>query len=157
MGESQHTTYCEKMPTDHIHLIKLCVGAESFEDQDSWIKARVAAGGPDYLPSHVTRMWPKQADKILNGGSLYWVIKGVVQARQKILRLDEVIGQDGIRRCAIVMEPELIRTTTAPRRPFQGWRYLKPEDVPKDLPKTRTSDDTLPREMALALADIGLR
>mgnify|MGYP000734177610 FL=1 len=131
--------------------------AESFEDQDGWIKARVASGGPNYLPSHVTRMWPKQSDKILAGGSLYWVIKGAIQARQKIVRLDEVIGQDGIRRCAIVMEPELIRTTSALRRPFQGWRYLKAEDAPADLGYQRPNDDTLPHELSQALADIGVR
>ena len=145
------------MPENHINLIKLCVGAESFEDQDNWIKTRKAAGGPNYLSSHVTRMWPKQEAAILNGGSLYWVIKGAIQARQKIVRLDEVIGQDGIRRCAIVMEPELIRTNTAIRRPFQGWRYLKPEDAPSDLPQSRVADDALPKDLALALADIGLR
>jgi hypothetical protein len=145
------------MSKNHIHLIKLCVGAVSFEDQESWIKARVLTGGPGYLSSHVTRMWPKQATEILQGGSLYWVIKGAIQARQKIARLDEVIGADGLRRCAIVMEPELIRTTSVPRRPFQGWRYLKPEDAPADLPKSRISDDALPRDLALALADIGLR
>lgn len=145
------------MPKEHINLLKLCVGAESFEDQAAWIKTRVTAGGADYRPTHVTRMWPKQEAAILNGGSLYWVIKGAIQARQKILRLDEVIGHDGIRRCAIVMEPELIRTNTAIRRPFQGWRYLKPEDAPADLPKSRVADDALPRDLALALADIGLR
>lgn len=145
------------MPKQHINLIKLCVGAESFEDQANWIAHRMAAGGADYLSTHVTRMWPKQEAAILNGGSLYWVIKGAIQARQKIVRLDEVIGHDGVRRCAIVMEPELIRTNTAIRRPFQGWRYLKPEDAPADLPQSRSADDTLPKELALALADIGLR
>ena len=141
----------------YMNLIKLCVGAESYEDQASRIAQRVAASGPDYLPSHLTRMWPKQEADILKGGSLYWVIRGAIQARQKIVRLDEVIGQDGIRRCAIIMEPELIRTNTAIRRPFQGWRYLKPHDAPADLPQSRTADDTLPKALALALADIGLR
>jgi hypothetical protein len=142
---------------NYINLIKLCVGAESFEDQDSWIKTRVAAGGPDYLSSHVTRMWPKQEAELLKGGSLYWVIKGAIQARQEIIRLDEVFGTDGIRRCGIIMAPELIRTNNATRRPFQGWRYLKPEDAPADLPKSRAADDALPKDLALALADIGLR
>jgi hypothetical protein len=145
------------MSKAHIHLIKLCVGAESFEDQQDWIKARIAAGGPDYLPNHTTRMWPKQEAQILQGGSLYWVIKGFIQARQRIIRLEEVTGIDGIRRCKIMMDPELIRTTTVPRRPFQGWRYLKPEDAPTDLPKSRATDDALPKDLALALADIGLR
>lgn len=145
------------MSKSHINLIKLCVGIDSYEDLETAIALRAKAGGRDYLSSHITRMWPKQEEALLNGGSLYWVIKGFVQARQNIVRLDEVTGADGVRRCAILMEPELIRTSSAPRRPFQGWRYLKPEDAPADLPDSRKSDDELPKELALALADIGLR
>ncbi|MCP5085761.1 MAG: DUF1489 domain-containing protein [Rhodobacteraceae bacterium] len=148
------------MPISHIHLIKLCVGADSFEDQQGWIRQRVAqaaAKGRAAETRHVTRMWPKRADELLKGGSLYWVIKGQIQARQRILRFDEVIGDDGIRRCAIVMEPELIRTNTATRRPFQGWRYLEAADAPADLPRQRVSDDKLPLDLELALSDIGLR
>ena len=114
------------------------------------------AQGPDGAPRHVTRMWPKQERALLNGGSVYWVIKGFIQCRQRIVRLDEVFGQDGIRRCAIVLEPELIRTTSAPKRPFQGWRYLKPDDAPIDLSPERQDEDSLPVELAGALADIGI-
>jgi hypothetical protein len=101
-------------------------------------------------------MWPKREAELLNGGSIYWVIKGSIQARQKILRLDEVIGNDGIRRCAIVLEPEIVLTAAALKRPFQGWRYLKPEDSPPDLSAQRENDDALPPEMSAALADIGI-
>ena len=114
------------------------------------------AQGPDGAPRHVTRMWPKQESALLNGGSIYWVIKGFIQCRQRIVRLDEVFGQDGIRRCAIVLEPELFRTTSAPKRPFQGWRYLKPEEAPIDLSPERQDEDSLPVELAGALADIGI-
>ncbi|WP_069300166.1 DUF1489 family protein [Neptunicoccus sediminis] len=145
------------MSKKHINLIKLCVGIDSYEDLETAIALRAKSGGGTYLPSHITRMWPKQEEALLNGGSLYWVIKGFVQARQNIVRLDEVTGADGVRRCAILMEPKLIRTSSALRRPFQGWRYLKPEDAPADLPDSRKSDDELPKELALALADIGLR
>ncbi|MCP5074243.1 MAG: DUF1489 domain-containing protein [Rhodobacteraceae bacterium] len=148
------------MSKNHIHLIKLCVGADSFEDQQGWIEQQVAQAiskGRAAETRHVTRMWPKRADELLMGGSLYWVIKGQIQARQRILRFDEVVGQDGIRRCAIVMEPELVRTNTATRRPFQGWRYLVVADAPADLPQQRVSDDELPTELELALSDIGLR
>nr|WP_155148222.1 DUF1489 domain-containing protein [Ruegeria arenilitoris] len=110
----------------------------------------------DGLPRHVTRMWPKREAEILKGGSIYWVIKGVVQCRQRILRLDEVIGDDGIRRCAIVLEPEVHRTQNAQKRPFQGWRYLKPEDTPADLPKGKSQDDALPEDLNRALAEIGV-
>jgi hypothetical protein len=140
----------------HINLVKLSVGSESVETLAAWQEMRMAEL-PDGLPRHVTRMWPKREKEILNGGSIYWVIKGVIQCRQKILRLDEVIGADGIRRCAIVLDPQLVRTETALRRPFQGWRYLKPEDSPADLSDARKQDDDIPVELAAALAEIGVR
>ena len=80
-----------------------------------------------------------------------------VVPRQRIVRLDEVDRGDGIRRCGIVMDPEIIRTEAAMRRPFQGWRYLDPKYAPRDLPKERAKDSALPEDMALALAEIGLR
>ncbi len=139
-----------------VHLVKLCVGAEQVEDLIRWQRDPRALG-PDGLPRHVTRMWPKRAQEILNGGSLYWVFKGNVLARQRILRLDEVPGGNGITRCGIVLDPPVIRTAAAPKRPFQGWRYLAPKDAPPDLPKARAGDDTLPPELDAALADLGLR
>ncbi|QDY68324.1 DUF1489 family protein [Qingshengfaniella alkalisoli] len=141
---------------DHINLVKLCVGAERVEDLEFWQKERVAAD-PDHQPRHVTRMWPKRSKELLNGGSLYWVFKGFILARQRVLRLDEVVGADGIARCGIVFDPDIIRTEAAPRRPFQGWRYLKPEDSPADLRATRESDDRLPPDLQAALAEIGVR
>ncbi|WP_439561309.1 DUF1489 family protein [Roseinatronobacter sp.] len=142
--------------TAKVHLIKLCVGAETVEDLVQW-QASARAKGADGLPRHVTRMWPKRGDELLAGGSLYWVFKGSVLARQRVLRLDEVTGGDGIIRCAIVLDPEIIRTAAAPKRPFQGWRYLKPQDAPPDLPKARKGDDSLPPELDAALAELGLR
>jgi len=138
-----------------LHLIKLSVGTTSVEDLEDWHKDP-RAQGPDGLPRHVTRMWPKREAELLDGGSIYWVIQGVVQCRQRILRLDEVTGSDGIRRCAIVLEPEIIRTATARKRPFQGWRYLPLGDTPPDLSRSRESDDSLPPELSSALADIGV-
>lgn len=138
-----------------INLVKLSVGTESVEGLVAWHKTRQAQGA-DGLPRHITRMWPKRESEILNGGSIYWVIKGFIQCRQRILRLDEVIGGDGIRRCAIVVEPKHIRVASAPKRPFQGWRYLKPEDAPVDLSETRENEDILPPDMSAALADIGI-
>jgi hypothetical protein len=102
-------------------------------------------------------MWPKRADEVLNGGSLYWVFKGVILARQRILRLDEVDRGDGIARCALVLDPEVIRTEAVPRRPFQGWRYLSAADAPRDLGRARPDDDSLPPRLMAALADIGVR
>ena len=138
-----------------MHLVKLSAGTESVDSLVAWqeqYRKRFADG----LPRHVTRMWPKRELEIVGQGSIFWVIKGLIQCRQRVLRFDEVIGQDGIRRCALVLDPELIRTTTAPKRPFQGWRYLKPEDAPADLPASRQSEEALPPELSAALADIGV-
>ncbi|SDC97766.1 DUF1489 family protein [Ruegeria marina] len=138
-----------------MHLIKLSVGTESVDDLSEW-QERYRQRFADGLPRHVTRMWPKRETEIVNGGSIYWVIKGQVQCRQRVLRLDEVTGQDGTRHCAIVLDPELHRTQSAPKRPFQGWRYLNPEDAPPDLPKNRAQDDALPEALNRALAEIGV-
>jgi hypothetical protein len=140
----------------YINLIKLSVGTESVEDLLTWQNSRRDASG-DPHPRHVTRMWPKREDELVNGGSIYWVIKGVVQARQKILKLEEVTRADGIRRCALVFDPEIIRVENALKRPFQGWRYLKPEEAPSDLAKARSSEDALPPKLSAALAEIGVR
>lgn len=137
-----------------IHLIKLCVGAETVEDLESWQRQRRARGEPT---RHVTRMWPKQAKALENGGSLYWVIKGVVSARQQITQLEEVIGSDGIRRCGIHLDPKIHRTEAQPKRPFQGWRYLRPEAAPRDLTPSQARGDALPPSLAAALSEIGVR
>ncbi len=138
-----------------LHLIKLSVGTESVDSLTLWQES-ARSQGPDGLPRHVTRMWPKREEELLRGGSIYWVIRGFIQARQRILRLDEVMGSDGIRRCAIVLEPELVRTVNARRRPFQGWRYLPGGDAPKDLPRGAANAD-IPPEVMITLADIGVR
>ncbi len=138
-----------------VNLIKLSVGTEDVEGLEAW-QATKRAQTADGLPRHVTRMWPKREADILNGGSIYWVIKGEVLCRQKVLRLDEVIGADGIRRCAIVLEPELVRVSPALRRPFQGWRYLEAGDAPPDLRKSQDGDAALPTELNRALAEIGV-
>ncbi len=140
---------------NYINLVKLCVGAEDVQDLLDW-QGSPRSRGPDGQPRHVTRMWPKQENTLLSGGSLYWVIKGLVQCRQQIVRLDEVIGEDGIRRCAIVLDSEVHRTASAPKRPFQGWRYLKPQDAPPDLAKGREAEPALPPELNRALAEIGV-
>ncbi len=139
-----------------VHILKLCVGADSVDDLLDWHRTHTSPFATGER-RHVTRMWPKRSVEVLNGGSLYWVVKGVILCRQRIVRLDEVDRGDGIRRCGIIMDPEVIRTAAAARRPFQGWRYLEPKDAPRDLPKGRAHDSALPEDMALALAEIGLR
>jgi hypothetical protein len=139
-----------------VNIVKLSVGTDDVAGLDAWQNTRHAQTSDGY-PRHITRMWPKRADEILNGGSIYWVIKGVIQCRQTILRLDEVIGEDGIRRCAIVSEPGLIRVAATPRRAFQGWRYLAAGDAPEDLTASQQHEVALPPELSKALADIGVR
>lgn len=138
-----------------LNILKLCVGAESVEDLEAWHRDH-AHIWPKGRTEHITRMWPKREDEVLQG-SLYWVIKGVILARQRILGLDERMGSDGIRRCALILDAQVIRTEAAPRRPFQGWRYLDPADSPPDRRTARGNEDTLPPQMAQALAELGVR
>ena len=138
-----------------LNLVKLCVGAEGVEELAAW-QAERRAVEPGGLPRHVTRMWPRREAEILAGGSLFWVFRGVILARQRIVGLEPVEGADGIRRCAIVLDPEIVRTRPAPRRPFQGWRYLDAADSPADLSDARAADDRLPPGLDAALAEIGV-
>jgi|TARA_B110000977_G_scaffold28684_1_gene37002 hypothetical protein len=138
-----------------LHLQKLSVGTNDVSDLAAWQDTK-RAQAPDGLPRHVTRMWPKREAELLGGGSIYWVVKGSLLCRQRIDRLDEYIGSDGIRRCAIVLDPELIRVVPTIKRPFQGWRYLKSEDAPMDLPKGREEEEALPESLSAALAEIGI-
>jgi len=145
----------DSVDKNSVNLVKLCVGADEVQNLLDW-QASGRAKGADGLPRHVTRMWPKRSEALLNGGSLYWVIKGIIQCRQRILRLDEVVGEDGIMRCGIVLEPEVMRTAPVPKRPFQGWRYLPVTDAPPDLPRGRADEPDLPPALNRALADIGV-
>jgi len=145
--------------TAKLNLIKLCVGVEKVSQLAGFHAERAEAAearGEVFIPRHVTRMRPKREDELLDGGSLYWVMKGMVLARQKIIQLDEVIGSDGIRRCGIVMERQLIRTEAQPRRPFQGWRYLKGADAPKDIGPYVDGQVELPSALQAELAMLGV-
>ena len=141
-----------------LHLLKLCVGADSIDDLREWVAERsliAIAAGLEPSSTHTTRMVPKRADELVDGGSLYWVIKGQVQARQRLLDLKTFTGGDGITRCELVLGPEVVETTLQPRRAFQGWRYLKEEDAPRDLKALGDAAD-LPLDLRRELADLGL-
>ncbi|SET76250.1 DUF1489 family protein [Oceanicella actignis] len=143
-----------------LHLVKLCVGVERPEELERWqaLRAeRARAAGADPRPRHLTRMRPRRADELLAGGSLYWVMKGAILARQRILALEEATAEDGSPRCAIVLDPALIRTAPAPRRAFQGWRYLRADEAPPDLDAGAEGDAALPPALAEALAALGVR
>ena len=142
-----------------LHLIKLCVGAGSIEDLDAWQKGRMAAqkksGGTPRL-FHSTFQTPKRQAELLDGGSLYWVIKGVIQVRQRLIGFEEGHKPDGSRCCLILLDEALIPVRPAPRRAFQGWRYLGAEDAPADLGRADKQLATMPPKMRRDLADLGL-
>lgn len=140
---------------DMTHLVKLSAGTESVDSLIAWQQS-FAARFADGLPRHRTRMWPKKEAEITATGSIYWVIKGMIQCRQRVLRMEEMIADDGTRHCLLVLDPEIVRTTSAPKRAFQGWRYLSDEDAPRDLPKGRAAEEPLPPALAGALAEIGV-
>jgi hypothetical protein len=145
-------------PSPTLHLLKLCVGAASVEDLLAWRqrwRAETAAQGADQTFRHVTRMWPRRAEELLAGGSLYWVFKGIILARQRILSLDRCDLGDGVERCAIALDEAVVRTHPQPRRPFQGWRYLPAEEAPPDL-DAADATEALPPELQAALAEFGV-
>lgn len=132
-----------------LHLIKLCVGAATPEDLAAWRAGRKAAG---HRPIVYTRQTPKRADDILDGGSLYWVFKGVILIRQQVLAI-ETVGEGVQKRCEMLLDEPLIPTAPQPRRAFQGWRYLETKDAPADL--TSALDGEAPPELARRLREIG--
>lgn len=141
-----------------LHLIKLCVGATSIADLEDWIAGRAEAARKAGIPFeqvHVTRMVPTRRDELLSGGSLYWVIKGQVAARQKLLDLRTFVDGEGVRRCGLVLDPPVIAVVPRPSRPFQGWRYLAAGDAPRDLASEEGAGE-LPDEMRRELRDLGL-
>ncbi|WP_337182993.1 DUF1489 family protein [Shinella sp.] len=142
-----------------LHLIKLCVGADSIEDLREWVSERsliAMAAGMEPHSSHVTRMIPKRDRELLDSGSLYWVIKGQVQARQRLLDIKSFTDGNGISRCELVLGPEVVETELQPRRAFQGWRYLTEDDAPRDLRNMGEGTADLPLELRRELAELGL-
>lgn len=140
-------------------MIKLCVGVDTVEELSAWQARRSAervGRGEDPRPWHVTRMWPRRADALLAGGSLYWVIRGSIAVRQPIADFEPRTGDDGIRRCAIILEPGLVAVDPRPRGPFQGWRYLAAADAPPDLTAAGREEANLPEELRAALSHMGI-
>ena len=140
-----------------LHMLKLSVGSRSIETLAAWqakLAARRAREGLPAYADHITRMVPRRKAEILDGGSIYWVIKGIIQCRNKIRDLEEIQTQDGRRACRIVLEPELIPVVPTPRRAFQGWRYFRPEDAPADLTDPGGAGD-LPAHLRNKLIELG--
>ncbi len=141
-----------------LHLIKLCVGCDSVEDLEGWIAGELEekrGKGAAAEDDHTTRMVPKRVDELVDGGSLYWIIKGGVQCRQRLTDIRPFTDAEGIGRCRLILDPQVIRTEWQPRRPFQGWRYLDAKDAPADLAGAGTGEE-LPLALRRELTELGL-
>jgi hypothetical protein len=142
-----------------LHLIKLAVGCESVKELKGWVAERMRAAKAKGLPRHhihVTRMVPKRDGELLAGGSLYWVIRGEIAAREKIIGIEPFRDGEGVGRCRIVMQPKVVAVLPRPMRPFQGWRYLEHRDVPPDLDSAGAGLAEMPEPMRRELRELGL-
>ncbi len=143
-----------------LHIVKLCVGADSIEDLANWQDSRQAQqkrAGLTPRIVHTTRMVPKRQDEIRDGGSLYWVIKGIIQVRQRITGFDSGAKEDGTPCCLFVLDRKLVPVRPAVRKAFQGWRYLAADDAPADLKGASASAVVeMTPKMRKELAELGL-
>lgn len=142
-----------------VHILKLCVGIDSVEQLiDAHQRRLRAVGDKPGILAHRTRNYPRRADEILDGGSLYWVIRGAVLVRQPIIAVERLEGGEGGggKRCAFILAPRWVRTEPQPRRPHQGWRYLEAADAPADLGEGEAGADALPPHLVAELRALGL-
>lgn len=143
-----------------LNIVKLCVGAASIEDLAAWQKGRLQeqrAQGEAPRIFHATFQTPKRQAELLDGGSLYWVIKGQIQARQRLIGFEDGFKSDGSPCCLILLDKPIVPVRPVPRRAFQGWRYLSQDDVPEDLGQGLGGDvAAMPPEMRRALLELGL-
>ena len=142
-----------------LHLIKLCVGCDSVKDLREWIREKLAEKKKRKQPLehiHTTRMVPKRAEELIDGGSLFWVIRGEVLCRQRLIDVRPFVDKDGIGRCRLVMEPKVVLTQPRPYRAFQGWRYLAVKDAPKDLDRAAPGAAKMPEGLRRELRGLGL-
>ena len=131
-----------------LHLLKLCVGVDTIADLEAFQASRRKP------PFHVTRMVPRRAEDLLDGGSLYWVIKGQIAARQGLKAIEPFTDGDGVGRCRLVLDAAIVRVMPRPFRAFQGWRYLQPKDCPPDLATEDVGE--MPESLRTELAALGL-
>ena len=142
-----------------LHLVKLCVGADSIRDLEEWIAERLAEKRRKRQPPehiHRTRMMPTRKDELLDGGSLYWVIRGEIACRQKLLDIRPFTDREGVKRCGLVLEPKVVPVRPRPSRPFQGWRYLAAKEAPPDLKRGAKGVAKLPEKLRRELRELGL-
>ncbi len=142
-----------------LHLIKLCVGCDSVRDLQGWIRERLKdkrkrGEKPEHI--HRTRMVPKRAEELTDGGSLFWVIRGEIAFRQRIRDVRPFRDKDGVGRCALVLDPKVVLVAPRPFRAFQGWRYLAVKDAPRDLAKAAPGAAAMPEKLRRELSQLGL-
>ena len=141
-----------------LHLIKLSVGPETLADLARWQNARLKEKKKKREPlllQHITRMTPKRGDQLLDGGSIFWVIRGQIMCRERILDIRPFTDKEGIHRCRLVLDPKCVLVEPRPRSAFQGWRYLLPKDAPPDITDPRSAKN-LPEALKSELAELGL-
>jgi len=142
-----------------LHLLKLCVGAESIRDLEEWIAERLAqkrAAGVAVEHTHRTRMIPRRKDELLGGGSLYWVIKGQIAARQRLLDIRPYTDDKGVGQCHLVLEPVVAPVEPRRHRAFQGWRYLDENAAPPDMGRGFADTSHMPETLRRELRELGL-
>ena len=142
-----------------VNILKLCVGIEDTDHLAEVQKMRLENKRRAGLPAeliHVTRSFPRRANEVLDGGSLYWVIRGVIRVRQKIIELRETVNDAGKPACGIVLDEEHVLTERRSFRAFQGWRYFSAEDAPRDINDLDADTSSLPEDMADELKELGL-
>ena len=142
-----------------LHLIKLCVGCDSVADLEDWIQQKLKekkkrGQKPEHI--HTTRMVPKRADELIDGGSLYWVVRGQIMCRETIAAIRPFVDKEGVGRCRVVLVPKVILVEPRPYRAFQGWRYLEPKDAPRDLSRAAPGAAKMPEQMRRELRELGL-
>jgi hypothetical protein len=128
-------------------------------DLTGWIKQRIKqkkARGEKPEHIHTTRMVPKRMDELLDGGSLYWVIRGQIACREELIAIRPFVDKDGVGRCRLVLRPKVIVVEPRPFRAFQGWRYLQVKDAPRDLDRAAPGARHMPEELRRELRDLGL-
>jgi hypothetical protein len=147
-----------------MHIIKLCVGCDSVSDLEDWIRQKLKSrkavarksGARKRERNHTTRMMPKRAEEIVGHGSLYWVIRGQIMCRERILDIRPFVDKEGVGRCHIVLDCKPVLVEPRPYRAFQGWRYLAHNDAPRDLDRAAPGARNMPEDMRRELQDLGL-
>lgn len=142
-----------------IHLLRTAAGLkdlQELQDVQGHFRTR-SVKGLGQVVVVTTRNTPKRADELLNGGSLYWIVKNAIQARQDILDIRTVKDADGQTQCQILLAPQIMRVLPVAQKAVQGWRYLDGAKAPRDLGVMGgANDDAPPEDMAQELRNLGL-